>query len=42
MIVAVQSLFEDGRHVAAEVVIGGTQRKAFLQRQRIRGFAEHD
>jgi len=31
LIVAVQSLFEDGRHVAAEVVIGGTQRKAFLQ-----------
>lgn len=29
--VTVQSLFDDGRHVAAEVVIGGTQRKDFLQ-----------
>jgi len=29
--VTVQSLFSDERHVAAEVVIGGTQQKAFLQ-----------
>jgi steroid delta-isomerase-like uncharacterized protein len=29
--VTVQSLFDDGRHVAAEVVIGGTQQKDFLQ-----------
>ena len=29
--VTVQSLFGDDRHVAAEVVIGGTQQKDFLQ-----------